>query len=143
MGNLRFFLKQNVEQEENVKYVASKRFKDEKGNPIEWEIKSITPQEDDEIRKSCTKRIPVVGGRKGEYTRDVDYSKYLVKVAVMCVAYPNLNDAELQDSYGVMGAESLLQTMLKPGEYQDLLTEIQKVNGYDVTQQELVDEAKN
>lgn len=143
MGNLSFFLKQNVEQEENVKYVASKRFKDEEGNPIEWEIKSITPEEDDEIRKSCTKRIPVVGGRKGEYTKDVDTSKYLATLVCKCVAFPNLNDAELQNSYGVMGAEQLVRNMLKPGEYLDLANKVQEVNGYNVTQEELVEEAKN
>ena len=143
MGNLSFFLKQNVEQEENVKYVASKRFKDENGNPIEWEIKSITPEEDDAIRKSCTKRVPVVGGRKGEYTKEVDTSKYMAAVVTRCVVYPNLNDKELQDSYGVMGAEQLVKTMLKPGEYIDLANKVQEVNGYDVTQEELVEEAKN
>lgn len=143
MSGLSFFLKQNVEQEENERYVASKRFKDEKGNPIEWEIKSITPEEDDAIRKSCTKRIPVVGGRKGEYTKDVDSSKYMATVVTRCVVYPNLNDKELQDSYGVMGAEQLVKIMLKPGEYIDLVNKVQEVNGYDVTQEELVEEAKN
>lgn len=143
MNNLSFFLKQNVGQEENVKYVASKRFNDEKGNPIEWEIKSITPEEDDSIRKSCTKRVPIVGGRKGEYTKDVDSSKYLSTVITRCVVYPNLNDKEIQDSYGVMGAESLIKTMLKPGEYIDLANKVQEVNGYNVTQEELVEEAKN
>lgn len=142
MSNLNFFLKQNVEQEENVKYIASNRFKDEKGNSIEWELKSVTPEEDDAIRKSCTKRIPVVGGRKGEYTKDVDSSKYLATLVTRCVVYPNLNDAELQNSYGVMGAEQLVRTMLKPGEYLDLVTKVQEVNGY-ITQEELVEEAKN
>lgn len=143
MNSLSFFLKQNVEQEENVKYIASKRFKDEKGNPIEWEIKNITPEEDDSIRKACTKRIPVPGGRKGEYTKDVDTSKYLAVVTVKCVVFPNLNDAGLQDSYGVMGAEQLVKTMLKPGEYIDLVNKVQEVNGYNVTQEDLVEEAKN
>lgn len=143
MGNLSFFLKQNVEQEENVKYVASNRFKDEKGNPVEWEIKSITPEEDDAIRKACTKRVPIVGGRKGEYTKDVDSSKYMAAVVTKCVVYPNLNDKELQDSYGVMGAELLVKTMLKPGEYIDLVNKVQEVNGYNVTQEDLVEEAKN
>lgn len=143
MSNLSFFLKQNVEQEENVKYVASKRFKDSEGKVIEWELKNITPEQDDAIRKECTKRIPVVGGRKGEYTRDIDTAKYNAMLVTKCVVYPNLNDAELQSSYGVMGAESLIRTMLKPGEYLDLITKVQEVNGYDTTQEELVEEAKN
>lgn len=64
-------------------------------------------------------------------------------VVTKCVVYPNLNDKELQDSYGVMGAESLVKTMLKPGEYIDLINKVQEVNGYNVTQEDLVEEAKN
>lgn len=142
MGDLSFFLKQNVEQEENTKYAASKRIKGADGKPIEWEIKAITPAEDDEIRKACTKRIPVVGGRKGEFTKDVDTAKYMAAVITKCVVYPNLNDMELQNSYGVMGAEALIKTMLKPGEYVDLGTKVQEVNGYIATE-DLVEEAKN
>ncbi|MHB8064466.1 MAG: phage tail assembly chaperone [Ruminiclostridium sp.] len=33
--------------------------------------------------------------------------------------------------------------MLKPGEYADFLSKIQEVNGFDVTMEELVEEAKN
>lgn len=143
MGNLSYFLKQNVAQEENTQYVASKRFKDENGDPVFWEIQSITPEEDDAIRKACTKRIPIVGGRKGEYTLDLDSSKYNATLASRCVVYPDLNNKELQDSYGAMGAEQLVRRMLKPGEYVDLITKIGEVNGFDVTQEDLVEEAKN
>lgn len=40
MNNLSAFL--NPVKEENVKYIASKRFLDEEGKPIYWEIKPIT-----------------------------------------------------------------------------------------------------
>ena len=64
-------------------------------------------------------------------------------MATRCVVFPNLNDKDLQDSYGVMGAEKLLKEMLKPGEYQDLIKKIQEVNGFNVSMDELVEEAKN
>ena len=64
-------------------------------------------------------------------------------LAVQCVKYPDLNNAELQNSYGVMGAVTFLKTMLKPGEYQDLLKKVQEINGFDVGQDELVEQAKN
>ena len=142
MSNLSGFLAQNAIPVENIKYVASKRFLDDNKQPLEWEIKCITSEEDELLRKSCTKRIQVPGGRKGQYTQETDYNVYLGKLAANCTVFPNLNDAELQDSYGVMGADALLKKMLAPGEYADYLLKVQEVNGFQ-TLQENVDEVKN
>ncbi len=142
MNNLSAFLKQNALENENVKFVASKRFADESGKPVEWEICGITSEEDEAIRKACTRKVQVPG-KKGQFTPETDYNAYLGKLAARCTVYPNLNNSELQNSYGCMGADSLLKTMLKPGEYADYLAKIQEVNGFDVTMEELVDEAKN
>jgi hypothetical protein len=57
--------------------------------------------------------------------------------------FPNLNDAELQDSYGVKSADELLKKMLLPGEYSEYKAKVMEVNGYDMSMEELVDEAKN
>lgn len=94
------------------------------------------------MRKACTKRVPIPG-KRNQFTLETDYNLYLGKLAAMCTAYPNLNDAELQNSYGVMGADALLKTMLTPGEYADYLTKIQEVNGFEITFEDAVDEAKN
>ncbi len=142
MSNLSAFLKQNALENENVKFVASKRFVDDAGKPVEWEICGITTEEDEAIRKACTRKVQVPG-KKGQFTPETDYNAYLGKLAARCTVYPNLNNAELQNSYGCMGADSLLKTMLKPGEYAEYLAKIQEVNGFDVTMEELVDEAKN
>lgn len=142
MGNLSGFLAQNALKVENVKYVASKRFLDEKGQPIPWEICCITSTEDEALRKACTRRVPVPG-KRNQFTQETDYNLYLGKLAAKCTAYPNLDDAELQNSYGVMGADALLKTMLTPGEYADYLTKVQEVNGFEITFEDAVDEAKN
>jgi hypothetical protein len=142
MGNLSGFLAQNALKVENVKHVVSKRFLDEKGQPIPWEICCITSTEDEALRKACTKSVPVPG-KRNQYTQETDYNLYLGKLAAKCTAFPNLDDAELQNSYGVMGADALLKTMLTPGEYADYLTKVQEVNGFEVTFQDSVDEAKN
>jgi hypothetical protein len=141
MSNLSAFLAQNALKDENIKYVASKRFIDKDGKPILWELCSITSEEDEAIRKDCTKKVQA--GKKGVYTQETDFNKYAGKLAARCTVFPNLNDAELQNSYGIMGAEALLKIMLKPGEYADLLTKVQEINGFDTTMEELVDEAKN
>ena len=140
--SLSAFLAENAEKVENVKFVVSKRFKDENGVPVPWEIRPITGNEDEAIRKSCVKRVQVPG-KRNQFTQETDYNMYLGKLAVSCVIFPNLNDQELQDSYKVMGAEALLKTMLTPGEYADLLTKIQEVCGFDTTVQDEVEEAKN
>ena len=64
-------------------------------------------------------------------------------LATECIVYPDLRNAELQNSYQVMGAGALLKKMLKPGELQDLYVKIQEVNGFDETFEEKVDRAKN
>jgi hypothetical protein len=140
--SLSAFLAENAVPVENIKFVASKRFLGEDGNPIPWEIKTITGTEDEALRKSCAKRIPVPG-KKNQYQKETDYDLYLGKLAVACTVFPNLNDKELQDSYKVMGADALLKTMLTPGEYAEYLTKIQEVCGFDTTMQDEVDEAKN
>ena len=142
MSTLSAFFAQNALKIENVKYVASKRFLDEKKKPIEWEIKSISSQEDEQLRKECTKRVPIPG-KRGQYNQETDTDKYVGQMCVACTVYPNLNDAELQDSYGVKSADALLKKMLLPGEYIEYKAKVMEVNGYDMSMEELVDEAKN
>lgn len=142
MMGLSAFLAKNAIKVDNVKHVVSTRFVDENKNPIAWEIKAITGSEDENLRKSCAKRVPIPGKKK-QYQKETDIELYLGKLAVACTVFPNLNDAELQNSYGVMGAETLLKTMLLPGEYADYLIKVQEVCGFETTLQDEVDEAKN
>jgi hypothetical protein len=142
MSNLNAFLSQNVVKMENEKHIVSNRFIDENKNVIKWEIQSITSQEDELLRKSCTKKVQIPG-KKNQYTNETDFDKYVGLLAVKCTVYPNLNDAELQNSYAVMGADALLKTMLLPGEYADYLALVQKINGFEQSFEEKVEEAKN
>lgn len=141
MSEFSIFMAGNANNE-NVKYVASKRFIGKDGKPVEWEIKSIDSDLDEAIRKECTKRVPIVG-KRGQFNQETDTDKYIGKMCVACTVYPNLNDAELQDSYGVKSGEALLKKMLKPGEYTEYKAKVMEVNGYDMSMDELVDEAKN
>lgn len=142
MSSLSAFFAENALTVEHIKFPASTRFLDEKGNPVMWEIKTISATEDEELRKTCAKRVPVPG-RKNQYQRETDYEMYLGKLAVACTVFPDLNSAELQNSYHVMGADTLLKAMLTPGEYAAYVQKIQEICGFDTTLQEDVDEAKN
>ena len=141
MSNFAVFMAGNVAKDETVKFVASKRFAVD-GKPVEWEIKSIDSDLDELLRKECTKKVPIPG-KRGQFNQETDTDKYIGKMCVACTVYPNLNDAELQDSYGVKSADALLKTMLLPGEYTEYKAKIMEVNGYDMSMEELVDEAKN
>jgi len=136
------FLAQNAKKIDNVNFAVSDRFVDpETGKPMQWEICCITAAENSGLRRTCMRTVSVPG-KKGQFTQDFDANAYLVKVAVRCTVFPNLNDAELQASYGVMGAEQLITTMLTPAEFEDYSTKVLQVNGFQ-TGDEMVTDAKN
>lgn len=141
MNDLTAFFAQNKIKQENVKYAASKLFVDGNGKPLEWEIKAVTTEENEALKKESMKRIKLPNGQQ---QLDLDPLVYGLKVAVKGTVFPNLNDQKLQDSYGVMGAEQLLQKMLSnAGEYQAYLNKVSEVSGFTSTMAEAVEEAKN
>lgn len=142
MSELTAFFAQNKIKTENKKYVASKSFINEDGSFIEWEIRKITADEDEKIRKDATRKVAVVG-KRGQYRDELDTDLYLAKMCVASTVFPNLYSAELQDSYGVKTPEELLRQMLDAGEYADYKNIIVEHNGFDVSMDDLVDEAKN
>lgn len=140
MSDLKAFLSANVEKIQNKKVVISNRFKDEKGKPIEWELRVLSADDNDALERSCYVNVPVVG-RKGQFTRELDRNKYTAMLLAETVVFPDLNNAELQDSYGVKTPEALLKKMLTLAEYNKLAQEMADANGENVN--DLVEEAKN
>lgn len=139
MSQLSAFMAQNAVKAEPVKTVASKRFLKEDGTPEEWLIGCITGAEDEELRRDATRRVPAANGRGG-FTLETDYNRYLGLLAARCTIYPDLSDAALQNSYGVMSPDALLKTMLTAGEFAEYAARVQEVCGFDMT--EAVEEAK-
>ncbi|MBB6633561.1 phage tail assembly chaperone [Cohnella thailandensis] len=140
MSDLSAFFAQNAAADSTEEFIVSDRFKGKDGLPISWQLRSISAAEDEECRKAATKRNK---GKGGQTVTEISTEEYLAKVAVACIVYPNLKDAELQKSYGVIGADSLLRKMLLAGEYVGLVQKVQELNGYDKDMSELVDEVKN
>ena len=142
MSNFSKFMKQNKVEKENTTYAATKSLCDEDGNPLPWGIKPLSTKENDAIRDNCTIDVQVTG-KPNVYRQKLLTSKYIAKMICASVAEPNLNDKELQDSYGVMTPEDLLKEMVDdPGEYGDFAAFIQKFNGFTTLESD-VDEAKN
>lgn len=142
MSNFARFMKTNKIQKQNVMHPVTKSLVDENGTPLMWEIKPLTTKENEAIRDACTIDVPVKG-KPNVYRPKVDMGKYQTKLMCAAVVFPDLNNAELQNSYGVMSAEELIKEMVDdPAEYTDLLIFIQNISGFK-TLQEDVDEAKN
>lgn len=139
MSNLSLFFAQNVVSEISEEVIISSRFKDEAGKPVLWKLRSMTEDENEAIRKSSQRKIK----ERGIVTLDTNSDEYLAKLVVASVIFPDLKDAELQKSYGVLGADQLLRKMLLPGEYATLLQKVQEINGFDRDVNDLAEEVKN
>lgn len=140
MSDLSAFFANNTAVEITEDVVVSERFKNADGKPVPWKVRSLTEAENEEIRKSATRRVKVKGN---QYAQETDQVEYVARLIVTSIAFPNLRDAELQKSYGVLGAEALLRKMLLAGEYSALVQKVTEINGFDRDINELVDEAKN
>lgn len=142
--NLEVFMKGNVLPAEEKEVAISKRMLDSEGNPVKWTLQAITTREDTELRQECTRvaKAPGKNGKRGATVEKLDVDLYGLKLCAACVVYPDLNNAELQDSYGVKNPIDLLKVMLLPGELADLQVEATDVCGFQ-SFDEKVEEAKN
>lgn len=142
MSKLALFMKKNKAVKENVKFAATKSLCGEDGKPLEWEIKPVSTKANERIQESCMLEVPIAG-KPNQYRQKIDSSKYVTKLIVASVVYPDLYDAELQDSYGVKTPEELVQEMIDDsGEWNSFIQLVNDLNGF-VPLQEKVNEAKN
>lgn len=139
--SLSAFMRPNVAEIKNACFAPSPRFVGEDGKPVEWEIRCISADEYAKIRSDCfiQERVP---GKKNQMTQRLDIYAFQTRVAARCTVFPDLNDAALQDSWGVTKPEDLVGAMLIGGEFEDYIKEVLRVNGFK-DETELVDEAKN
>lgn len=136
-------MKQNKKLRENARYAATKSLLDEKGKPLEWEVRALSTKKNSEIRESCTKEVPIPG-KPGLYRPKVNSNLYLARLVAESVVFPDLYNKELQDSYGVMTPEDLVMEMVdNAGEFNDFVAFIQNFNDFDTTLSEKVEAAKN
>jgi hypothetical protein len=143
MSELSLFFKKNKTEKKNASYAATKSLCGEDGKPLLWEIRPISTKENDRIQDACTKEVPVEG-KRGMYRHKIDTTAYISKLLVSAVVFPDLYNAELQDSYGVNTPEDLLKELVDdPSEYNELTMFIQSFSGFDVSLQEDIDTIKN
>ena len=143
--NLERLMKENVEKIENVEYCPSERLKDENGNPQVWILRPLTTKEVDVITERHTKREDKVefnSRGKRRVRKDIEIKS--MELADEMVLESLVENAKLQDSWGVMNELDLLKAILSvPGEYTDLREEVQRLAGFDIdATDELIDETK-
>ena len=101
--------------------------------PENFHIRAISEEENALLRRKTI---------KDSSSGELDLTDYLSKLAAACVVCPDLNNASLQRSWGVIGSEALLKKMLSAGEYAALLAKVQSLCGFDVNVTRLADDIK-
>ena len=143
MSKFSRFMKANIIAKPNEKYAPTSTLTDENGKPIEWEFKHITSKENEALRDACTIEVQITG-KPNLFRPKVKTDEYVAKMIVASTVYPDLYDAELQDSYGVKTPEELLYALVdNAGEYQDLTVWMQQFQGFTKSFDDKVNDAKN
>lgn len=140
MSDIQAFFAQNVATDITEEYLVSERFKAKDGTPIPWKLRTISEAENEEIRKSSTR---FVKGKNGVKVAETNGDEYIGKLVVASVVFPDLKNADLQKSYGVLGADAALKKMLFSGEYAALVQKVQELNGFDKDINDKIEEVKN
>jgi hypothetical protein len=135
MGKLQEFLMQGGAAEPVTAEVAVAGF------PHSFTVKSISEAENKALRKSCQKTN--LDKKTHQKSVETDQDLYNNRLVAACCVEPNFKDAGLQEAYGVVGAEVLIDKVLKPGQFVEVLLAVQEVNGFTDSVNDLRDEAKN
>lgn len=132
--NVQDFLFETVGRVSETKKVKFKRFK----SPIT--IKALSAEDLTLLRKRATTRTLNRATRLMEQNFDSD--KFTTLVMTESVVNPDLNNAQLQKSWGCVGQpEKLLEKMLLAGEYNSLAEEVLELSGVGAV--DLIEQAKN
>ena len=132
MSTIKSFLKQNKKHSENIKLKLDS-FEEE------IELRIITGREYDRIQDKCYVNR---AGLKGRQEPKLDMAKFNNLLCSTSMVVPDLQDAELQASYGVVGEQDLYGEMFTFAEHLKILNAITSTSGFNDFN-ELVDEAKN
>lgn len=134
--NLQDFLNANPVDNLTEEVVISPRFKDEKGNPLKFTIKAMSPAEFEDIRKKSTQ---IKKGKKVEF----DNQLFNLSIAINHTVNPDFRNAESIKKLGLATPEDYVQKVLLAGELSALVQKINELSGFDVAMNDLVDEVKN
>lgn len=139
MGTLHAFLHPEVPEQQEI--IISKRFKDEKGKPVPFIIRAISAEENENLRRRCTK---VHKDKTGSTVKEFDSAKFTRLFTIAGTMQPDFQASDICEAYGVLDPELVLGKMLLAGEYSRLSDAIAELSG--LAEEEAVktvEEAKN
>ena len=113
MGQACFYRENRKDRQEREVFLSDRMAKD--GGQMLFCIRPMSQRENEEIWLRC----------------DKDEKRYEGAVLAESVVFPDLKDAALQNSHGVVGAERLLGRLLLAGEYDRLRMAVEEINGGD------------
>ena len=113
MGQEHFY-RENRKDRAEKEIILTERLTNDGGQML-FRIRPMSQWENEDIWRRC-----------GE-----DEKRYEGMVLAESVVFPDLKDAALQNSYGVVGAERLLMKLLMAGEYDCLKKAVEEINGGD------------
>ena len=111
------------------------------GLPHKFKIRAIGQAANKSIKKASAKTY--TDKKTGQRITETDVDIYNTKLIAACCVYPNFKDADWQRDKGVAGAEELIEGLLLPGEYLNLVVEIQRICGFDTNINDSISDAKN
>lgn len=111
------------------------------GTPYKFKIRAIDQSENKILKKASAKTY--TDKKSGQRITETDVDTYNTKLIAACCVDPNFKDAEWQRENGVAGAEELIEGVLLPGEYINLIVEIQRICGFDTNVNDSIGDAKN
>lgn len=132
MSKLSAFLNPVITREEK-EVIVSKRFQDEKGDPVPFRIRALTQEENDAIVRQATSRFKE-NGQTVERMDNVDFTR---RLAVAATVEPDFRSKELCDAYGVMDPLLVPGKMLLSGEYTKLISAITALSGFSDVEEEV------
>lgn len=102
-------------------------------------LRIISGKENENLQREATKTVR--HGRKAQ--KEFDNITYARELAITSIVNPDLNNTELQESYGVVGASELYNAMFNWAEQTLITQEITEKSGLDQDPQAKADEVKN
>ena len=145
------FYAQNQIKRPVEKFIVSASFVDDEGNPIPWEIRPITFEENEKLMNSPYVTVEETDRRTGTKTYRTLETEYVAAICAQSVVFPNLGDRELQRSFSeatgknITSKSQLIKVMLTVGELSRLSEKVIEISdlGDDNRLDELIGEVKN
>lgn len=147
-----FMLPELKEQSDIIAFKGVDTFKDKDGNPIPIKFRVPNRLEVREIRKKFERRTPAID-KDGNFiikngaivhNESFDFDEYTDELIVETMVYPNLNDTQLQEYYGVYAATELLHILFRNKDYKYIDSCCAQVVGFsDLDEQFVIKEVKN